>query len=46
VLREGVAAVDRFFDLIVDAQRARDRSPDRRVVVDHENARVHARIVT
>ena len=42
VPRERLGAVDRLVDLVVDAERARDRRPDGRVVVDHEDAGAHS----
>ena len=46
VLRERVGAVDRFADLVVHTERAGDRRANGRVVVDHEDASRHGRIVS
>jgi hypothetical protein len=45
MVRECLGAVGRLVDVVVDPQRAGDRSPDGRVVVNHENASSHAGIV-
>jgi len=45
VVGERFGAVGRLVDVVVDAERPRDGRADRRVVVDDENARIHAHIV-